>query len=47
MSVNADRYKREVLLCFWLTIELGRIKVAKMIYGLDPIIAIVMRNLRE
>ena len=40
-------YKYEVMLAFWLSIEMEKFEIAQVILELDPLLARVILNLRE
>jgi hypothetical protein len=44
---DSRTFKYEVLIAFWLTIHLQKLETAKLVFDLDPIVAKVVRNLRN
>ena len=40
-------YKNDVMICFWYSIEKGLLNQAQKVFKLDPIIGIIMKDLRR
>ncbi len=40
-------YKNDVMICFWYSIEKGLLDQAQKIFKLDPILGIIMKDLRK
>ena len=45
--VDARTYKYEVMLAFWLAIELDKVEEAQALVTIDPLLERVVLNLRE
>ena len=46
-QVDEKRYKYEVMIAFWLSIELEKLEEAKAMASIDPVVEQIILNLRE
>ena len=44
--LDANTFKYEVLIAFWLAVHLGKFESVKLVYELDPVVEKVVSNLR-